>query len=223
MRRLAILAASVAVVALTPLAANAAFTPISPAPSGELSLLGTDGILDTLYGLGNLERISDSFVGDQLWELSGAGNVRVVAKFAGFSQDFGVIPASTGGTFTSLLTQIANINPLVDPPGLPVALPALAGPFRFGDDPSGAPLWSSRQSDNSDGALDHMVAWRITTTGNFVLAWEDLARLGDKDYNDLVVEVHGAAPASPESGSLLLIGAGLVGIGVAARRQGRRK
>jgi hypothetical protein len=222
MRRIAIFGAVVAVLALTAPEAKALLTPISPAPSGELSLLGSGGILDTLYGLGSLQRISDSFVGNQLWELSGTGSVMVVAKFAGFSQNFGVIPGSSGGTFMPLLTQSANIDPLVDPPGPSVPLPALAGPFRFGNDPSGVPLWSSRQSDNSDG-LDHMVAWRITTTGNYVLAWEDLARLGDKDYNDLVVEVRGAAPASPEPGTLLLIGAGLVGIGAAARRRGRGK
>jgi hypothetical protein len=67
-----------------------------------------------------------------------------------------------------------------------------------------------------------MVAWRHTTTGNYVLAWEDLAGLGDRDYNDLVVEVRGAAPATPEPGTLLLIGAGLVGIGVGVRRRGGR-
>ncbi len=211
MTRIAILTASVAMVALMPLAANAA----------ELSLTGSSGILDTLYSLGNMERISDQF-----WELTTSGaTVMAVAKFSGFSQEFGVISGSTGGTFTSLLTQATDINPL-DPlysPGLSVPLPALTGEFRFGNDPSGAPLWSSRQSDNSDGALDHMVAWRITTTGNFVRAWEDLPGLGDRDYNDLVVKVRGAAPASPEPGLVLLIGAGLVGIGAAARRPGQRK
>jgi hypothetical protein len=221
MKKIAMLAAVMAVAALTAPEAMALLTPISSAPSGELSLLGSGGILDTLYGLSNLERISDSFTGDQLWELSdAAASVTVVAKFAGFSQGFGVIPGSSGGPFTSLLTQIANVNP--GSPGLSVDLPALTGEFRFGNDPSGAPLWSSLQSDNSDGGLDHMVAWRITTTGNYVLAWEDLAGLGDRDYNDLVVEVRGAAPATPEPGTLLLIGAGLVGIGVGVRRRGRR-
>ncbi len=223
MKRIAILAAAVVVVALTASEVKALLTPISPAPSGELNLLGTGGILDTVYGLGNLVRISDSFIGDQLWGLTGGGSVTAVAKFAGFDQDFGVIPGSTGGTFMSLFTVSGNINPLTDPPAPSVPLPALAGPFRLGNDPSGAPLWSSRQSDNSDGGLDHMVAWRINNTGNFILAWEDLPGLGDMDYNDLVVEVRGAAPATPEPGTLLLIGLGLVGMRAAARRQNRRK
>jgi len=223
MKKIATFAAVMAVVALT--APEAKATPISSAPSGELGLLGTGGILDTLYGLSNLERVSDSFIqGDQLWELSdAAASVKVVAKYAGFSQDFGVIPGASGGTLALLLTQVANIDPRTDPPGLDVSLPALTGEFRFGNDPSGAPLWSSLQGDNSDGGLDHMVAWRITTTGDYVLAFEDLAGLGDRDYNDLVVQVHGATPATPEPGTMLLIGAGLVGIGIGARRRGRGK
>ena len=224
MKRIAILPATVLVVALMAPAAQAAFTPIAPAPSGELNLLGSGGVLDTLYGLGNLQRISDSFTGDQLWDLtSGGGSVTALAKFAGFTQEFGIIPGSSGGTFMSLFTASADIDPLGGP-GPSTPLPTtLTERFRFALDPSGAPLWSSRQSDNSDGGLDHMVAWKILGTGNFVLAWEDLAGLGDKDYNDLVVQVSGAAPATPEPGTLLLIGSGLVGMGAAARRRNRRK
>jgi hypothetical protein len=65
-----------------------------------------------------------------------------------------------------------------------------------------------------------MIAWRIITTGNFVVAWEDLAGLGDKDYNDLDVEVSGAAPI-PEPGILLLIASGIVGRGAMAMRRTR--
>ena len=98
MKRFVILAATVLVVTVMAPAANAAFTPISPAPPGELSLIGSGGILDTLYGLGNLQRISDSFIGDQLWQLTGSGaTAMAVAKFSGFTHTFGVIPGSSGG------------------------------------------------------------------------------------------------------------------------------
>jgi hypothetical protein len=71
MKRIAILATVIVVVALAASEVKGLLTPISPAPPGELNLLGTGGILDTVYGLGNLVRISDSFIGDQFWGLTG--------------------------------------------------------------------------------------------------------------------------------------------------------
>jgi hypothetical protein len=70
MKRIAMFAAVMAMVVLTAPEAMALLTPISSAPSGELSLDTSGGILDMLYGLSNLQRISDSFAGDQLWEVS---------------------------------------------------------------------------------------------------------------------------------------------------------
>ena len=67
-----------------------------------------------------------------------------------------------------------------------------------------------------------MVTWKILGTGNFVVAWEDLPGLGDKDYNDLVVQVNGAALPSPEPGTLLLLGTGFVGMRTMVRRRSRR-
>lgn len=57
--------------------------------------------------------------------------------------------------------------------------------------------------------------------GNYVIGWEDLDFRGstDKDYNDLVVEIHGAAPV-PEASTLMLFGSGLSGLLFLARRKG---
>lgn len=188
----------------------------------EVSLIGIDGILDEAYGLSHLTRIDDDF--DQIWNTApGIAQLDLVAKHAGYNQNFGYIPQNSssgfGATgFVSLLTE----------PGGPTsnAMPT-EGKFVWALDPSGAPLWTSLQSNNTaDNSFDHMVTWRITggagnTVGNYVLAWEDLPGGGDQDYNDLVVEVGGAAPV-PEPATMLLFGTGLIGLAGARFRRKKK-
>ena len=187
------------------------YTPISN--SSEPSLIDPGGILDTLYGLKNLERIADDF--DQTWiELD--GGVSAQAKYAGFSQNFGYIQ---GGVFTSLFT-VTESGYLSGSPSCLFLEEDGHEIFQFGLYLSGAPLRSSLESSNSDG-LDHMVTWLITgadSAGNYVIAWEDFEYGGDTDFNDLVIEVSMAAPI-PEPTTLLFIGAGLVMLAVLGRRK----
>jgi hypothetical protein len=88
----------------------------------------------------------------------------------------------------------------------------------------------SDEALNVDSA-DHMVSYagkndEVTLPGNYpglwtpdeyVLGWEDTAN-GDKDFDDMVVMVESVRPV-PEPTTLGLLGAGLLGLGLLARRK----
>jgi hypothetical protein len=194
-------------------------TIIMPSPN-EPDLLGTGGILDNIFGLTNLQRIDDDL--DQYWNVS-ANEVTVtaVAKYAGYKQDFGFIDSDDN--FTSLLYV-----PYMNGQSNTFTAAQSGSPFRFGLDPSGSPLFSSDPSDNvfcgwhscTDPA-DHMVSWLITDgqyAGDYVIAWEDLKKLGDRDYNDLVVRVSGVSVV-PVPAAAWLFGSGLLALAAFARRR----
>ncbi len=65
------------------------------------------------------------------------------------------------------------------------------------------------------------MSWLITGgqyEGDYVLAWEDLEHLGDRDYNDLVVRVSGVSVV-PVPAAVWLFGSGLLGLAAVARRR----
>jgi hypothetical protein len=199
-------------------------------PGSETPLVGPGGILDQIYGLGNLQRVDDSGVlpNDQIWFNPGTGFAQAQAKFAAFAQDFGYIPKNGDGEFnntdfvslfdvTSGTNGIFSSGPSNNLVGGPVD-------FLWALNPSGAPLWTSLPDQNDD-LLDHMVTWLISGNeerpdnvfGNYVIAWEDLPGGGDRDFNDLVVEV-GFEPI-PVPAAVWLFGSGLLGlIGIARRK-----
>ena len=202
---------------------NAASTAILP--GGETPLEGVGGILDQLYGIGNLARVDDNF--DQIWSPA-SGTATATAKFAAFTQDFGYIPQNNDGVFNRAdFVHLFYVPGGTDGINLPATTATLTSGhvnFLWALDPSGAPLWTSRPSQNRD-SLDHMVTWQIlgnegnpdNNIGAFVIAWEDLRGGGDRDFNDLIVEVDIAS--APIPASVWLFGSGLLGLGGIARRK----
>ncbi|RJR33965.1 MAG: DUF4114 domain-containing protein [Desulfobacteraceae bacterium] len=205
--------------------ARAYLTTINPI-GGSGSEPSLFNIMDTLYGVGNYNRVDDSF--DQVW-LNISGSATAMAKYASYSQTFGYIPETDPQfhelfkvTGSGYLSGFSSSNAKKDK-----TLTGLFEPgsysFLFANDPNGAgepPMWTSQQSSNSPGFYDHMVTFSLAG-GNYVIAWEDL-NLGDYDYNDLVVEVGGVSvSAVPEPATILLIGSGILGF-LGLRRAGAR-
>jgi len=217
---LSLITSSVNASTINPLSySSGSLTYISPSHY-EPDLIGEGGILDTVYGLENLQRIDDNL--DRYWNVSGVEvAVTSVAKHAGFSQNFGFIDGD--GDFTSLL-----FVPDMNVQSSAFTINDSGSPFRFGLDPSGSTLFSSDPLDNiychghyCSQPDDHMVSWLITDgvyAGDYVLAWEDLKHLGDRDYNDLVVRVSGASVV-PLPSSIVLFMSGMLGLASVVRRR----
>jgi hypothetical protein len=95
----------------------------------------------------------------------------------------------------------------------------------------GSSTYYSESSRNSDGA-DHMYAYqgdgstflkypvkdKIFGTNDYILAWEDLKGLGDKDFQDFVVVVKNVAPVPLPPAAWLML-SGLAGLAAIGRRR----
>ncbi len=186
-------------------------------------------ILDNEFGLDNLQRIDDDM--DLYWTITGEVTATAVAKHAGYSQHFGLLDSDND--YSSLLYV-----PYMDAQSGSSSDPETGSQIQFsltrGVMPlmGKKPIFSSNQSDNvicadivCSAELDHMVSWLIIDgeyAGDYVLAWEDLKFLGDRDYNDLVVRVSGVSySAVPVPAAIWLFGSGLIGLAIIARRRSR--
>lgn len=101
---------------------------------------------------------------------------------------------------------------------------------------NGSNTFYSDTTKNTD-SYDHMVAYQSkggnvmlpgSTTytpwlaNELVLAFEDTVGGGDHDYNDMVLMVESVAPV-PEPGTMVLLGAGLLGLAVFGKRRMNRE
>lgn len=166
-----------------------------------------NGLYGTHYtSSSQLTQVSDSL--DNLW-IETNGQVLLEVRCAGFSQDLGY---SYNGIYTSLISAINNgYNYTIVNMNVPNG-----GPFSWVDKTSGG-TWYSNDLLNSDN-MDHFIAFTTPIAGEYILAFEDWPiTLGDQDYNDLIIQVKQVASV-PEPSTFLLVGAGIIGIGLARKR-----
>jgi hypothetical protein len=225
-----------AILAVTVLAAStavngsaAAFTAVNT-NSGEPSIFY---LLDTIYGAGNYERISDDL--DGVWAAADIIGATAIGKAAGAEQRLGVCELCDG-------TDNFQFGPTVTQNGIfsltlfDDTFTFLGPSFRWYDAAFGDPGVGTVYSDPTLNATatDHMVSFAIKNRpGVFVLGFEDWLstypyRASDRDFNDFIVEVRFATPtdeitpAVPEPTGIALLGGALLVLGLAGRARRRR-
>jgi hypothetical protein len=171
---------------------------------------GLREVMTELYGKGNFARVDDAY--DNLWSydnLNGLGEAQFEAKFSAVGKaTFGYFSGAKSAKFNPLFSVKGyGFADQANPVTADLTVDKTRDPFRFGaffGSGRVGKLYSSEEEQNFFD-LDHMVTFQILKdgkgTGTYALAWEDARFLGDRDYQDLVVQVTGVktfnSPPSP--------------------------
>jgi len=181
------------------------------------------GTLNILSGHGNTVGAGTSTGTDQVWS-DGIAFTSGEAKFAGYSQAFGFTDV-TG--YHELFEVPAGGSGFFPPNAYDFTVDLTGTQWRWdrsdanGNSSAGPLHWSSDESLNSDD-LDHLISYEVLGLGNgartWLLFWDDQFSGGDRDFNDLVVQVS-AIKEVPVPGAVWLAAAGLISaVGIRWRR-----